>query len=58
MPSWIAFRTETVNENLHECYLEGLRVTCDYLYCNYSEEFTNMDDATIAMEIHEKQAAD
>lgn len=58
MNTWFDFRTEPVNESLHETFIEGLRVTCNYVHCNYTEEFTDMDDATIAMEIHAKQAAD
>lgn len=54
MTYWIDFRIEPVNESLHEVIREGTQVECNYIYCNYSERFDNVEDAETAMEIHEK----
>lgn len=40
-------------QSLHTCYVEGNTVTCDYLYCSYTETFTDSDDAEFAADIHE-----
>jgi hypothetical protein len=39
----------------HITYIENLTVHCDYLFCTYIERFDNMEDAIVAMEIHEGQ---
>jgi hypothetical protein len=45
----------SVVEKLHQCYIEGTKITCNYVYCRYSEEFLTVEDAEIAMEIHAEQ---
>jgi hypothetical protein len=41
-----------VAENLHSCYTEGTKVICNYIWCDYEEEFSNSDDAKVAAEVH------
>jgi hypothetical protein len=57
--AYFDFRTEPVNENPHECFADtstkGTQVVCNYIHCNYIEEFDSMEDAETAMGIHEEQ---
>lgn len=44
--------TLPVAESLHSCIIEGTKVICNYMRCDYEEEFYNLDDAKIASEVH------
>lgn len=39
--------------NKHEVIIDGLKVECDYIYCNYRETMCTVEDAEIAKEVHE-----
>lgn len=54
MTTWLSFRTESVNETMHKTFVNGIEVTCDYLFCNYREEFDSVGDAEDAAWIHEE----
>jgi hypothetical protein len=37
----------------HQCDVSGTSVKCDYLYCNYVDDFPCVEDAFQAAELHE-----
>lgn len=38
----------------HESIINGMEVSCNYLFCTYIERFDSIEDAEIAAEIHEE----
>lgn len=44
-----------VAENWHSCIIEGTKVICNYIWCSYEEEFTTVEDASVAAEVHANQ---
>lgn len=54
--SWDFLRSEIEGVSLHEIIVDntGLVISCDYIYCNYQEQFETADDAAVAGEIHSR----
>lgn len=51
--SWFTFRSEPIIDTVHEIIINGTHIECNYLYCNYQENFTTVEDAEIAAEVHQ-----
>jgi hypothetical protein len=55
MSLYLDFRRESLVEIMHRTVVSNTTVSCDYIYCDYEEEFDTMEEAEVAAEIHEEQ---
>jgi hypothetical protein len=44
-----------VAENWHSCFIEGTKVICNYIWCDFEEEAPTVDDAKVIAEVHTNQ---
>lgn len=42
----------------HEVIIEGCKVSCNYLFCGYEEEFPTIEDAEVAGGVHQEYYAE